>query len=61
MSEKMKKRPPHGGRKGLILSQAMTLCKVYEMYKRVAVVLMTQPKVGSLKKMKSPWPSASSN
>jgi hypothetical protein len=27
----------------------------------VAVVLMTQPKVGSWKKMKMPWPSASSN
>lgn len=57
-SEKMKKSPPHRGRKGLILSHAMTLCSVYDIYSGVAVVLSTQPKVGSSKKMKMVCPMA---
>lgn len=36
-SEMMKRREPHSGKKGRILSQATTLCRKYEMKRRVAV------------------------
>lgn len=35
----MNNRPPHRGRKGLILIQATMLCRVYEMYRGMAVAL----------------------